>query len=93
MSKNLERYQKSWSHAVKNQTAVLSGFGFVFASAFAKATADRQSQALHGPAERDPSLSLAKTPKTLAAAQLHHFFKHSAPTERLQHFFKCQGVL
>jgi hypothetical protein len=73
MSKNLERYQKSRNHAVNPRAAVLLGFGFVFA----------QSQALYGHA---PSLSLAQTPKSLAAARLQYFLKSSAPTEALQHF-------
>jgi hypothetical protein len=64
MSKNMEHSHKSWSHAVGTQgAAVLLGFGFVFASAFAEASADRQSQALKGrllrsasPKRQNPSL-------------------------------------
>jgi hypothetical protein len=48
----------------KRDAAVLLGFGVVFA----------QSQAAGGHA---PSLSLAKTPKFLAAERLHYFFKRS----------------
>jgi hypothetical protein len=67
MSKIFERYHKFWSHAVGNKnTAVLLGFGFVFA----------QSQAATGMLLRS---SLAKTPKSLAAAGLQHFFKRSSP--------------
>jgi hypothetical protein len=77
MSKNMEHSHKSRSHAVGTQrAAALLGFGFVFASAFAEASPDRQSQALYGHA---PSLSLAKTPKSLAAAWLRHLFKCSSP--------------
>jgi hypothetical protein len=77
MSKNMEHSHKSWSHAVGTQgAAVLLGFGFVFASAFAEASPDGQSQALYGHA---PLLSLAKPPKSLAAAWLRHLFKCSSP--------------
>jgi hypothetical protein len=77
MSKNLEHSHKSWSHAVGTQrAAVLLWFGFVFASAYAEATPDWQSQALYGHA---PSLSLAKPPKSLAAAWLQHLLKCSSP--------------
>jgi hypothetical protein len=48
----------------KRRAAVLLGFGFVFA----------QSQ---GVGSHAPSLSLAKTPKSLAAAWLHYFLKRS----------------
>jgi hypothetical protein len=55
----------------KKHSRFLLGFGFVFA----------QSQALCGHA---PSLSLAKTPKLLAAAWLRFFFKRSR-SRRLYH--------
>jgi hypothetical protein len=59
----LEHYQKSSGHAVGKRAAVLLGFGFVFASAFAEASSDRQSQAAEGmllrsasPKYQNPSL-------------------------------------
>jgi predicted GH43/DUF377 family glycosyl hydrolase len=50
------------------------GFGFVFAPAFAKATA---RHAVTGRCGHAPSLSLPKTPKFLAAERLRFFFKRS----------------
>jgi hypothetical protein len=63
---HLEHFQKYCSHLVeKEEAAVLLGFGFVFAPAFAKATA---RHAVTGRCGHVPSLSLAK--RTRAAPKI-----------------------
>jgi hypothetical protein len=59
----------------KTKAAVLLGFGFVFAPAYARLRRGKQSQAAMGMFLHS---SLAKTPKLLAAARLQFFFKRSS---------------